>query len=772
MASASADEIKYNDPNDKNYGWLCNMSPHSFVIDDIFYKSVEHYVKSQKFKDTSKENIIRNASTPWRARKMSTGRISTSIRDYVMVEREIYDDNIYPRSDWENVKYEIYNRGINAKFSQNEDLQEKLKQTHPYRLVPEDDDTICGEILEKLRQSFLPQKNNVCSIVRYHLSYADYKNLFFLYNIIWILSEIVSMTNNEKINTQIIKCFIENLTIKTNEEVEKELKNVWCIKSTEKSKINLWLRDELYGEEQISADEEEIINFITNLYFKFCKNDNVELYILINQCLSDFCIRKNKIVIDPKFVLQQNLKDLYISTPQKNKFYISGKNISEHTENLIKLGGIVIDDYTIFFENKNSVSQYIFSNMTDIERINCVFENWMQIKLLIIYDIMTCISQYLDLSKMDIEIVQVLMHDVFGLKKFDGVVDDIFLSTDFIKVSCPKTLHLSYESKVYISKWFQYIKKEMVRTNYISHYKYKDFTNTLEKISLQDQNNTRLSNSENQYEKIYIALLKIIQFFISNYNVHLSNELIMNSANVLIHYSYKMNLENKDKENTLFPTTHKDHIKSLILNSNDINQELIKKMCVVCDIVYSVAIQDRKTYSKIKFLSQSRPFFYDLNTRILFSGMIDINENIESQTYSEWIGILVCVESSIQNSFLSKIYEKYPYADFRKNIERCNDTLQAGSYLVSKPENYYGDSVYSDTDHRYIISIISHYSTDLTNIIDTIDNMKMWFENAVKEVIKKINVIAFSKTQLQKYHIDVLRSIISNNKKVSFILCR
>lgn len=122
--------IKFYRPGDK-YGEFSNFYPSEIVINERKYATVEHYFQSQKYKNkiiTTNNKIIhldefiRKLSTPYLAFKH--GRM--------------YDI----RDDWEEVKDNIMQRGILAKFTQNEKLKKLLLKTENAKLVensPTDD---------------------------------------------------------------------------------------------------------------------------------------------------------------------------------------------------------------------------------------------------------------------------------------------------------------------------------------------------------------------------------------------------------------------------------------------------------------------------------------------------------------------------------------------------------------------------------------------------------------------------------------------------------
>ena len=92
-------------------GYLANYSNHGFYIDNIYYKTVEHFYQSKKFLDKKLQEKIINVETPKEASNI--GR----------------DRNNKLRDNWCNIKQEIMLQGILEKFRQNKDILIKLLNT-------------------------------------------------------------------------------------------------------------------------------------------------------------------------------------------------------------------------------------------------------------------------------------------------------------------------------------------------------------------------------------------------------------------------------------------------------------------------------------------------------------------------------------------------------------------------------------------------------------------------------------------------------------------
>jgi len=103
--------IEFSSKTDTYYEFS-NFYLSKMIIDDIEWKSVEHYFQAQKFPtDKILQDKIKNASSPTVAKKL--GRTKTE----------------HFRNDWEEVKEQIILVGLRSKFNQNKELKEMLIKT-------------------------------------------------------------------------------------------------------------------------------------------------------------------------------------------------------------------------------------------------------------------------------------------------------------------------------------------------------------------------------------------------------------------------------------------------------------------------------------------------------------------------------------------------------------------------------------------------------------------------------------------------------------------
>lgn len=101
------------------YGCFSNFSDYGFELDGVWWPTSEHYFQAQKFAGTDHVEAIRQAVTPTEATKM--GR----------------DRNRPLRSDWEDVKDSIMQRGVLHKFQTNKEIRQVLLSTGDEQIIEE-----------------------------------------------------------------------------------------------------------------------------------------------------------------------------------------------------------------------------------------------------------------------------------------------------------------------------------------------------------------------------------------------------------------------------------------------------------------------------------------------------------------------------------------------------------------------------------------------------------------------------------------------------------
>jgi N-glycosidase YbiA len=98
------------------YGFLSNFYYAPVRINEVEYKTNEHFFQSKKFEGTPYEQYIIKLNTPAEAAKEGKRR------DFPL------------RKDWEQVKEDIMLQGLIEKFRQHPELLKRLMETKGYRL--------------------------------------------------------------------------------------------------------------------------------------------------------------------------------------------------------------------------------------------------------------------------------------------------------------------------------------------------------------------------------------------------------------------------------------------------------------------------------------------------------------------------------------------------------------------------------------------------------------------------------------------------------------
>jgi N-glycosidase YbiA len=99
------------------YGCFSNFSAHGFMLDDLYWRTSEHYFQAQKFAGTIHLEKIRELKMPKDAANMGRNRA------------------LPLRSDWEQVKDAVMYRAVLQKFQTHEDIREILLGTENELLV-------------------------------------------------------------------------------------------------------------------------------------------------------------------------------------------------------------------------------------------------------------------------------------------------------------------------------------------------------------------------------------------------------------------------------------------------------------------------------------------------------------------------------------------------------------------------------------------------------------------------------------------------------------
>jgi N-glycosidase YbiA len=104
-----------------DYGFLSNFAGYSIELDGRIWPTSEHYFQAQKFEQEQHQEAIRKTASPMIAARMGRDRKKPL------------------RKDWESVKVGIMRKAVLAKFSQHEELKEKLLATGDAKIVEHTD---------------------------------------------------------------------------------------------------------------------------------------------------------------------------------------------------------------------------------------------------------------------------------------------------------------------------------------------------------------------------------------------------------------------------------------------------------------------------------------------------------------------------------------------------------------------------------------------------------------------------------------------------------
>ncbi len=110
--------IYFYGTREKPYGCFSNFSRHGFAIDDVYWKTSEHYFQAQKFAGHDDHvEAMRRASTPKRAAQIGRDRARPL------------------RKDWEEVKDAMMFDAVLAKFTAHDDIRQILLDTGDAQIV-------------------------------------------------------------------------------------------------------------------------------------------------------------------------------------------------------------------------------------------------------------------------------------------------------------------------------------------------------------------------------------------------------------------------------------------------------------------------------------------------------------------------------------------------------------------------------------------------------------------------------------------------------------
>jgi len=160
-------EIIVTNATNRKYGFMSNSSRYEFELGGKRWPTVEHYVLAKKFEGTRFEDVIRKSPTVYQARILARGKVSISNGE--RVDRSYGNEGEYRiKSDWKYNRTKLMKRAIDAKFSQNPRLMERLIKTWGYNILVNGEPET-GNLLVEVRDShskLASQKNGKLKSVK------------------------------------------------------------------------------------------------------------------------------------------------------------------------------------------------------------------------------------------------------------------------------------------------------------------------------------------------------------------------------------------------------------------------------------------------------------------------------------------------------------------------------------------------------------------------------------------------------------------------------
>lgn len=96
------------------FRFLSNFYPSRITMGGYWYDTVEHAYQAAKFSNAKQQKLIREATTPGRAKRVAW--------------------TFVPMANWDDCKIWIMRELVTQKFLRHEDLREMLLLTHPHEL--------------------------------------------------------------------------------------------------------------------------------------------------------------------------------------------------------------------------------------------------------------------------------------------------------------------------------------------------------------------------------------------------------------------------------------------------------------------------------------------------------------------------------------------------------------------------------------------------------------------------------------------------------------
>jgi ribA/ribD-fused uncharacterized protein len=124
--------ILYFGRDRETFRFLSHFHPAAIVLDDVTWPTVEHFYQTQKSFDPAYREAVLQAQSPGLAKRLAAHPLAPrkQARDSWFLKY-----GALPRPDWHDVKLDIMRRADLAKFTQHQDLRERLLLTGDAELV-------------------------------------------------------------------------------------------------------------------------------------------------------------------------------------------------------------------------------------------------------------------------------------------------------------------------------------------------------------------------------------------------------------------------------------------------------------------------------------------------------------------------------------------------------------------------------------------------------------------------------------------------------------
>ena len=220
--------IRIPSPTDRSLGFLNISSKYPFSLENKTWPTVEHYILAKQFQGSTLEENIRQAKTVLAARNLARPRSSVVPRDdgiAGVVKRVVYgpDGSVTCSKPNEASQKQYLADAIEAKYSQNPKILQRLKQTEGIEIIDSKNPAVGTALMEfrdRLLQSGGKAKNDsVAENFQLSLPNDDIsgpgeftnEEKVLVDNIIKILENVRTLENVPQIHTEMLEDVLYNI---------------------------------------------------------------------------------------------------------------------------------------------------------------------------------------------------------------------------------------------------------------------------------------------------------------------------------------------------------------------------------------------------------------------------------------------------------------------------------------------------------------------------------------------------------------------------------